>query len=148
MGGSYRQKSNILLCEMCPTIFTFIQFTPSIQSSKSRFMPSFLGPVNEANAYLHLLPQFVWQRPSLSQQGQREGQGIGPEMHQSVSERHCSLLGLAQLTCCILRLASSSSSITSSSTCSTVFPTNTSRIGRTSRSKSNDCMGREEGWGH
>lgn len=40
--------------------------------------------------------------------------------------------------CCDRRFASSSSSITSSSACSTVLPTRTSRMGLTSMSKSNN----------
>ncbi len=45
----------------------------------------------------------------------------------------------SNIRCCSLSDDSSSSSITSSSACSTVLPTRTSRIGFTSRSKSNSC---------
>lgn len=46
---------------------------------------------------------------------------------------------LKYLLCCSLMAANSSSSRTSISACSIVFPTRTSKIGITSRSKSNNC---------
>ena len=63
-------------------------------------------------------------------------------------------LSSSNALCCALRLASSSSSMTSRRACSTVFPTSTSRMGFTSMSKSKSCVDKgmknkmvEIGWG-